>query len=1168
MKKSTTKILNLSILILLISQFAYSQLSNFTFSVSSTNETCLGNGSLTFAVSNVVVGASIDYSIYVLPNTTTPIAVITSSTYTGLNAGNYLVVATQSFNGNSSVKQQNITILNAISTITFSLSSTKVKCINDGTISVNVLTGNPVTYQLTTLADVVIISQPNPVFTGLSAGTYKVKVIDSCNEIVVQTFTLLQQPIFLNIDLVTFPNTILPTCNTIVVSNYMGVTSGFEVAYPLSIQYTIYPPTGAPITQNATLSSGNLALQTIPFYNNQSYYYNLKVTDACGTIYTKNNNVVNKKLEVTVETLKLNCTDLSIKIVPSFYVGPYSITFLTFPLNFNPVTFNSNHPGPFSGIFTLYGSIGNSFPVGDYSLQLNDSCGRSVIKNFTVISPNAPLSVSGSNNGCGQVVISIQGNTLVSVIITNAPAAFQFPLPYNASQFINPSGSIFTILGLPEGTYTMVVTDSCGNVTTVFPSVLPYLPPVLGILQRPGCQLGYGSIKVTGAGGISSVVLTAAPVTYLQTLPVNLSSNIVANAFYLGSVPQGNYTFTIVNNCGASRIAIVNVIGYQVASNTITITENCNSFNLNLQYVSNGNFQETYWLQKFNVLNNTWGNPNNGTIYIDGTIPNGLNSVNVTNNFNTINLGYTGQFRIFKRFPTFTNNGNLIECFEIIKNFSSFGVPQIISVNAFVCANNSNEIIIDATGIAPLTYSITTKNNVPFLLDNGDNNIFTNLESAIYNFEVKDVCGNVVNSVLDISTLAPITIQATPFCNGNSGSLSVTPFSYLNFEWYKGTNTTTILSTTNNLNFTPFNAANNSGIYYVKITNPNQPTSCSNIILNYTIVPVTSNPNAGLDTTITYCGSQGIINLTTLLMGNFDANGTWQETTSSGQLINNLWNSTNVNSGTYTFKYVVDGLCFASDFSIISITINPIPQAPIASVDAIICQNQTLNLYATSIANGSYSWSGPNGFTSTQQNPTIANVSTLNNGVYEVKSILNNCQSISSTVIVAVNNLPQFSLDGICNENIFSITATPIANSFNSNAVSYSWTGPNNFSSTSNPINITGKPRGNYSLTIQDSFGCTATQTIEVLKTLCTIPKGVSVNNDGTNDTFNLQGFDIKNVKIFNRYGMKIYEKANYLNEWNGQDFNGNLLPSATYYYQIELTTGEIETGWVYLQRD
>ena len=71
------------------------QLTNFTFSVTPTNETCTGNGSLSFSVANTTAGATITYAIYLLPNSTTPIATTSLPTYGGLSAGNYQVIATQ-----------------------------------------------------------------------------------------------------------------------------------------------------------------------------------------------------------------------------------------------------------------------------------------------------------------------------------------------------------------------------------------------------------------------------------------------------------------------------------------------------------------------------------------------------------------------------------------------------------------------------------------------------------------------------------------------------------------------------------------------------------------------------------------------------------------------------------------------------------------------------------------------------------------------------------------------------------------------------------------------------------------------------------------------------------------------------------------------------------------
>lgn len=1153
--------------ILFFVQFSFGQLSSFTLNVVPTHETCTGNGALNFNVSGTVSGSTMDFAVYLLPNLTTPLTTVTATSLTGLNSGNYRVVATQSLGGSSASKQQDVTINNAILPLSYTLSGIKVKCGNDGLIQVNVSAGSPVSYQILS-GPVTTSQQSSNVFNGLPTGVYQIRVFDSCGEAVVQTYTLLQESVSLIVDPVVIQTTILPTCNTILVTNFFGVLSGSIIAYPLTFNYVVYPPSGSPISYSQTINSGSIASLEIPFFNDQSYYYNLQVIDACGNVYNRNNNIINRKFDFTVNTNKLNCTDLSLQIIPEFYVAPYTINFLSFPAGFNPNAFNSNHPGPFTGIFETYGGVGNSFPVGNYTIQMTDSCGRSITRNITV-SPQNPTPTSvGSNNGCGHITILLEGNYMVSVVITNAPSAYTQPLPQNVSTFLNTGGSQFFISNLPVGTYTFQVTDNCGIVSTVNATVSPYSPTPLSIVKRPGCEVGFGSVIVNDTNSISSAILIAAPSSFTGTLPLNLSTNIVLGTFYFGSVPQGSYTFQFTSACGGIRTSTIVIEGYQVTTNTVNITENCGSFNLYLQHLSNGIFSQSYWLQKLNPVTGQWTHPGTGSVYVDGTDLTSINARLLTNNTNNINLAYTGQFRVVKMYRTLVDS-NYISCISVINEFEFTGGPKITNVYAFLCSANNNEVVVEATGLPPLQYSITTKNGVPFVVNNGNNNSFTNLESAIYNFQVQDVCGNIVNSVFDVTTLAPFAVEATPFCNGQVGSLSVPLFSFLTYEWWKGTATTTILSTSNSLTFSPFNAATDFGTYHVRIINTNNSSSCVDNVLDYVIPNNSSTPNAGIDGTISYCGNQGSIDLFSILSGTFDNTGTWSEITSSGTLVNNLWNSSTVAPGNYQFKYRVDGLCDAFDESFVNVTINEIPQSPIPTVDAVICDGTSLQLYASTIPGVTYEWVGPNGFSSNVQNPIINGVSSINNGTYSVKVFTSTCESTVSTVEVLISTLPQFSLDFDCIENVATLTATTLNNSFNSSTSVYNWTNADGFSSSENPINITGEEKGIYTLTVTNDLGCSATETIEVKTTLCKIPKGISPNTDGDNDEFDLSGFDgVQKVKIFNRYGMTVFEQDNYSNQWKGQDKNGNILPSGTYYYFVTFANGEPKTGWVYLSVD
>lgn len=79
------------------------------------------------------------------------------------------------------------------------------------------------------------------------------------------------------------------------------------------------------------------------------------------------------------------------------------------------------------------------------------------------------------------------------------------------------------------------------------------------------------------------------------------------------------------------------------------------------------------------------------------------------------------------------------------------------------------------------------------------------------------------------------------------------------------------------------------------------------------------------------------------------------------------------------------------------------------------------------------------------------------------------------------------------------------------------------------------------------------------------IPKGISPNGDFKNDNLNLERFHVAELQVFNRYGSLVFQKRNYLNEWAGQNNQGKLLPSGTYYYIVTITTGEKLSGWIQL---
>ena len=105
-----------------------------------------------------------------------------------------------------------------------------------------------------------------------------------------------------------------------------------------------------------------------------------------------------------------------------------------------------------------------------------------------------------------------------------------------------------------------------------------------------------------------------------------------------------------------------------------------------------------------------------------------------------------------------------------------------------------------------------------------------------------------------------------------------------------------------------------------------------------------------------------------------------------------------------------------------------------------------------------------------------------------------------------------------------------------------------------------------FTVTVNDN-GCETEEEFTVYNIACNIPKGISPNGDGANDEFDLTGFNVRKLEIFNRYGKRVNSFTNYRKEWHGQADNGNELPDGTYYYVIERDGVKTVSGWVQINR-
>jgi hypothetical protein len=173
------------------------------------------------------------------------------------------------------------------------------------------------------------------------------------------------------------------------------------------------------------------------------------------------------------------------------------------------------------------------------------------------------------------------------------------------------------------------------------------------------------------------------------------------------------------------------------------------------------------------------------------------------------------------------------------------------------------------------------------------------------------------------------------------------------------------------------------------------------------------------------------------------------------------------------------------------------PVKPITANNGPICTSQTLNLTANSTTSGvTYTWIGPNSFSSTMQNPSVTSATTANSGAYIVTARLFGCLS-KDTTNASVVSLSSFSVTAnattpICQNDTLKLTATvlPAANN-------YSWSGPYGFHSSSRDTNIiNAQPAisGDYILTANYTV-CTVNDTVTVL--VKPLPSAVNNSNNG-----------------------------------------------------------------------
>src|SRR5690554_1498800 len=985
---------------LLLSASTYAQLPSFTLDITVTPETCFENGVIDVEVDGVAAGATVSYVIYKMPDEVTSVATAAGgaapnypASFTGLDSGDYKVVATQTLGADTGVEMQIVTIDDDTDPVTSETTQIThyILCGNDGEITVTLNQGTATTYQLSQQQpdgsyQIIAGPQPSNVFSGLTAGVFVITIEDAqCGNFVSMSHTIPFAPLgpveFLGSELA--PLFGVDDCD----ASFVMVKQGIQVpaaAFPITVTFTVYPPDGSDpvvVEQIVPFPGGSdpvqmQVIELIPYYPGV-YSYDLHVTNVCGNSWSfgLDDQSVLFELEVSASISPEICYGIDVTVLN--FAAPYTIEFVSFPPGFAPPTVHNDdpahidfgvpHPGPFYfmdpmtgegkvtyGIYPLIDPIDET-PIlaGDYVIKVTDFCGVEGFVDLNIpeeipepnifMSPKAPQPhPTDSFLDCiavGDVFLQHQLN-FEEVFIIDGPADFKYFLnhyTYDALNeefvYLGPDLGIHPILdvlnpldisggiqgqmlqygpnpppGEPRplfpglvglGVYTLQATDICGNVYTVFEELKSFinLDNAFTLDPAPACD-GMGSIRISPllddtAGPIVSAVILNAPAEFYEQFGVNAGTygnfdtrvvdedgdfvldengdfiyDLIWYAHHipnidptlpghwhvtLGNLPPGNYEINVQVSCVDNPVEFT--LEPHIHTTSIDITEGCGVFDFQFNHNGNHNtnWPVTYTLEVYDSVTDARNMVFTGLI---------LGQM-------VFNVNVHGEFRIVKAYSAWEAGGGIVmfpPCTDVIYEFEFTGDPGIKSVTSFSCPTGGSEVIIEATGKAPLTYWIL-ENGV--WVSNGESNIFQDLAPGTYQFMVSDDCGSQTPpATRTIGEPIAFEIIENNLCDGEIGTLSVQNYSFFTYEWYSVdvNGVETLVGTGSQLVFDTFDAATDEGTYIVKIIYTSDPASCLNQQVEYEVQ--TTLPNAGDDVVVSFCHTNQTIRSEERRVGN------------------------------------------------------------------------------------------------------------------------------------------------------------------------------------------------------------------------------------------------------------------------------------------------------------
>lgn len=459
-----------------------------------------------------------------------------------------------------------------------------------------------------------------------------------------------------------------------------------------------------------------------------------------------------------------------------------------------------------------------------------------------------------------------------------------------------------------------------------------------------------------------------------------------------------------------------------------------------------------------------------------------------------------------------------------------------------------------------------------------------------YAFEWVDGNGNVVGNALDLNNV-PAGLYSLTIVDANTCSDDFGPFSISNPGAPAAPNVTVSSNAAcegEEITFTatasagaslswsgPNGFSSTSGSFTVTVDNTTDGNYCVvaeelNCVSPSTCETISVNPNPELSLSSSSQDTSVCAGNSVTLTGNGASSLTWSGPngfSAVGSPID-LTDLAVSDNGWYILTGVDANGCSSQDS--LQLEITSLPDANAAADGNLapsFCEGTVGELFGS--GGGTYQWSGPNSFTSSNQNVVITDFSGDNEGYYVLEVTDQNGCSDSDSVYVESATFDEASLSS--NDSVFC-PGDPLVLSA-SGANTYSWSGPNGFQENGATVTIEELELSNsgvYYVTGTSADGCSAIDSIEIeviVSPDCIfIPEFISPNQDNQNDFWVINGIENypdAEVYIYNRWGNLTFYASPYLNDWSGEVNRGvkvgsenGKVPNGTYFYVIKLNDG------------